>query len=95
MIHHESLCLLFQGAVGVGHDFVARQYREVREESRVDQQGKRKALVEGKSKMCQCIHWEMGAQWGGGERSFPVEWQHVRSPARAQGLMGVRCPGLE
>ena len=51
MIHHESLYPLFQGAVGVGHDFVARQCGEVREQSRVDQQGKRKALVEGKSKM--------------------------------------------
>ena len=37
MPHHERLCLPFQGAVGVGHDFVARQCREVGEESRVDQ----------------------------------------------------------
>ena len=45
--------------------------------------------------MCQCIHWEMGAHWGGGERSFPVEWHDIRSQACAQGPMGVGCPGLE
>ena len=32
MLHHESLCLPFQGAIDVGHDFVARQCWEVREE---------------------------------------------------------------
>ena len=37
----------------------------------------------------------MGAHWGGGERSFPVEWHDIRSQARAQGPMGVGCPGLE
>ena len=51
MLHHESLCRPFQGTVGVGHDFVARQCREVGEESRVDQWGKREALNEQKSKM--------------------------------------------
>ena len=51
MLHHERLCPPFQGAVGVGHDFVAGQYREVREESRVDQRGEGKALKEEKSKM--------------------------------------------
>ena len=65
MLHNESLSPPFQGAVGVGHDIVARQCREVREESRVDQRGKREALKEGKSKMHQCIHREMGAHWGG------------------------------
>ena len=95
MLYYERLCLPFQGAVGVDHDFVARQFREVRKESRVDQRGKRKALEEGKSNMCQCIHWEMGAHWGGGEWSFPVERHEFRSKARAQGPMGVGCPGLQ
>ena len=36
MLHHECLCRPFQGSVGAGHDFVARQCREVGEESRVD-----------------------------------------------------------
>ena len=49
MRHHESRCPPFQGAVGVGHDFVARHCQEVGEESRVDQRGERKALKEGKS----------------------------------------------
>ena len=40
MLHHERLCRPLQGAVGVGHDFVARQSRDVREESRVDKRGK-------------------------------------------------------
>ena len=95
MLYHERLCPPLQGAVAVGHDFVARHWREVREESIVDQQGKRKALKEGKSKMRQCIHWEMGARWGGGDWSFPVERQDVRSQALAQDPMGVGCPGLE
>ena len=36
MVHNECLCLPFQSAGGVGHDFVARQCQEVGEESRVD-----------------------------------------------------------
>ena len=72
MLYHESLCPPFQGAVGVGHDCVRRQCREVREESSVDQRDKRKALEEGKSKMHQCIHWEMGAQWGRGWGVFQL-----------------------
>ena len=95
MLHHESLCLPFQGAVGVGHDFVARQCREVREKSRVDKWGKGKGLDKGTSKMRLCIHWEMGADWGGWVRSFPVEWYDVRSPARVQRPMAVGCPRLE
>ena len=47
MLHHECLCSPLQGAVGVGHDFVARQCREVSEESRVDHWGKGEALKEG------------------------------------------------
>ena len=73
MLYHESLCPPFQGTVSVGHDFVARECGEVREESRVAQQGKREARKEAKSKMHQCIHREVGAYWGGWERSFPVE----------------------
>ena len=52
MLHHEGLCPPFQGAVDVGHDFVAGQCQEVGEESRVDQQGEGKALKEGKRKVC-------------------------------------------
>ena len=95
MLYHESLSLPFQGAVGVGHDFVTRQCREVEEERRVDQWGKGEALEEGKRKMRQCIHLEVGAHWGGAERSLPVEWHDVRSKAGAQGPMRVRCSGLE
>ena len=95
MLGPEILCLPFQGAVGVGHDFVGRQRREGREEGRVDQRGKGVALEEGKGKMCQCIHWEMGAHWGGGERGLPVERHDIRSQGCAQVPMGVRCPGLE
>ena len=95
MLHHESLCPPLQGSVGVGHDFVARQCREVREESRVDQRGNREALKEGESKMRKCIYREVGAYWGGAEWSFPVEWHNVRSQARAQGPMRVGCPGPE
>ena len=29
MLHHECLCPPFQGAVGAGHDFIARQYRRL------------------------------------------------------------------
>ena len=61
MIHHESLCPPLQGKVGLGHDCVATQCREVREESRVDQQGKRLLRQGGKSKMRQAIHREMVA----------------------------------
>ena len=95
MLHQESLCLSFQGVVGVSHDFMARQCREVREESTVDQRGKGEALKDRKSKVCQCFHRETGAHWGGAERSFPVEWHNVRSEARAKGPMRVGCPGLE
>ena len=77
IFHHKSLCRPFQGTVGVGHDFVARQCHEVREETRVDKQSKRKAFDEGKSKMRQCIHWEMGVHWEGGEWSFPVERHNI------------------
>ena len=69
MLYHECLCSPLQGAVGVGHDFVARQCREVRKESRVDHWGKGEALKEGQSEMRQCIHREMGAHWGGAERN--------------------------
>ena len=51
MLHHKSLCPPFQGRVGGGHDFVARQCRKVLKESRVAQWGKREALKEGKSKI--------------------------------------------
>ena len=51
VLHHERLCPPLEGAVGVGHDFITGQCREVGEESRVDQRGKRKALKEGKGKM--------------------------------------------
>ena len=40
MLHHESLCPQFQGAGGIGHNFVASQSREVREASGVQKQGK-------------------------------------------------------
>ena len=83
MLHHESLSPPLQGAVGVDHDFVARQCQEVREESRVDQRGKREALKEGESKMRQCVYREVGGYRGGAERSFPVEWHNVRSQAHA------------
>ena len=61
MLHHESLCPPLQGAVGVGHDFVARQCREVREESGVDQWSSRESLKEGESKMRQWVYREVGA----------------------------------
>ena len=79
MFHQESLCLPREGSVGIGHDFVARQCREVREESRVDHRGKREALNEGESKVCQCIYREVDAYWGGPEWRFPVEWHNVMS----------------
>ena len=37
MLYHKRLCPPFQGAAGVGHDYVAGQSPEVGEESRVDQ----------------------------------------------------------
>ena len=95
MLHHERVYPPFPGPVGVGHDFIARQCREVREESRVDQRGKRKTREEGKSKVRQFIHWEMGAHWGGAERSLLVERHNVRGQACTQSPMGVRCPGLK
>ena len=51
MLYHKRLCPPLQGAVGVGHDFVARQGREVGEESRVDKRGIGKALKEGNGEM--------------------------------------------
>ena len=72
MLYDEGLCPPFYAAVGVGHDFVARQCREVRKESRVDQRDKRKALEKGKSKMRQCVQWEIGAQWGKGNGVFQL-----------------------
>ena len=81
--------------VGVGHDFVARQCQEIREESRVNYRGKGEAFEEGESKVRQCIHREVGAHWGEAEWSFPVEWHNVRSQACAQGPVRVGRPGLE
>ena len=72
MLYYEGLCPPFYAAVGVGHEFVARQCREVREKSRVDQRGKRKALEKGKSKKRQCVQWEIGAQWGKGNGVFQL-----------------------
>ena len=95
MRHYESLCPPFEGVLDVGHDFLARQCREVREESRVDQQGKREAEMEGKSEMHQCIHREMDAYWGGAERNFQVEWHNIRGQALAPGRTRIGCPGLE
>ena len=95
MLHHEHLCPPLQGAVGVGHDLVARQCWEVGEEGRVDQWGTREALKEGKGKMRKCIHRGTGTHWGGAERSLPVERHDVKIQACAQGPMGVRRPGLE
>ena len=73
MFHHKRLCPPLQGAVGVGHDFIARQCREVGEECSVDQRGIREALKEGNGKMCKCIHREMGTHWWGAEWSLPVK----------------------
>ena len=95
MLHHEGLCRPLHGAVGVGHDFVARQCREVRKESRVNHWGKGQAIKEGVSQVRQCIYREMGTHWGGAERSLQVEWHEVRIQACAQGPIRVRCPGLE
>ena len=79
--------------VDVGHDFVARQGREVREKSRVDKRGKGGALQKEESKFRQCIYWQMGAHWGVVQRSFSVEWHNIRNQASAQGPVGIRCPG--
>ena len=79
MLNNERPCRPFKAGVGGSHEFVAGLCGEVREESRVDQQGKRMACVEGKSKMRQCVHWEMGAHWRGAEWSLPVERHDVRS----------------
>ena len=84
MLHHERLRPPLQGAVGVRHDFIARQSREVGEESRVDQRGIREALKEGNGEMRKCIHWEMGAYWGGAERGLPVKWHDIRVQECAQ-----------
>ena len=78
MLHHERLCPSPQGTVGVGHDFVARQCREVGEERRVDHRGIEKALKEGEGKVRKCIYGEMGTYWGGAERGIPVEWHDIR-----------------
>ena len=61
MFYHECLYPPFQSAVGIGHDVGTRQKGEVREEGRVNKRSKREVPEEGKSKMCQCIHWEVGA----------------------------------
>ena len=45
--------------------------------------------------VCQCVYREMGANWGGGERSFAVEWHNFRSQTFAQGLIRAWCPGFE
>ena len=95
MLHHERLCTPLQGAVGFDHDFVARQCREVGEESRVDQRGIREALKEGNGEVRKCIHWEMGTYWGGLEWGLPVEWHAIRVQACAQGPMRVRRPIFE
>ena len=79
MFHHEGLWLPLQSATGVGHDFVAGQCREVREERRVDERGTGEVFKEGKSKMGQCVHWEICADWRGAEQSSPIEWHNVRS----------------
>ena len=84
MLHYERLCPPLQGVVGVGHYFVARPCREVREESRVDQRGIRDALEEWNSKVRKCIHWEMGRDWGGAERGLPIKWHGIRVQACAQ-----------
>ena len=73
VLQHERMCAPFQGTVGIGHDFVARQCREVMEEGRVDKRGKRKALEEGKSKMHKCIQWEMGAHWRSEEHTSELQ----------------------
>ena len=65
------------------------------EKRRVNKRSKGEILEERKSKVCQCVHREMGAHWGGGERSLPLVWHNVLSQACAQGPMGVGCPGLE
>ena len=95
MLYHECLCPSLQGAVGVGHYFVARQCREVWKESRVNHWGKGEALKEGESEVRQCIYREMGTHWGGAERSLPVEWHNIGILACAEGPMRVWCPGLE
>ena len=95
MLYHERLCPPLQGGVGVGHDFVARQSREVREEGRVDQRGIREALKERNGKMRECIHWEMGTYLGGAERGLPVKWHDIRVQACAQGPMRVRRPSFD
>ena len=59
MLHNECLYPSLQGAVGIGHDFVARQCQEVRKEGRVDHWGKGEALNEGESEVRQCIHGEV------------------------------------
>ena len=83
MLHHEPLRLPLQGAVSVSHDFIAGQSREVGEESRVDQRGIREALKEGNGKVHECIHREVGANWGGAEWGFPVKWHDIRVEASA------------
>ena len=64
-------------------------------ETGVDKRSERKALEEGKSKMSQCIHQEMGVQSGEGERGFRLQPQNIRSHVSGEGPMGVSCPGLE
>ena len=95
MPHHERLCMPLEGAVGVRHDFIAGQSREVREQSRVDQRGIREALEEGNGEVRKCIHGEGSAYWRGAERGLPVEWHDIGIQACAQGTMGIWRPGLE
>ena len=79
LVHHERLGPLFQHTIGVVHDFVTRLGGEVRVESGVDKRHKGKILQERYGEVCQCVHWEMGMYWGGGERRFPIELHNVGS----------------
>ena len=72
LIHHEPLGPLLEGTVGAGHDLIARQGEEVREESGVDQRGKGRVPQKGNSEMCQCVHREMGGHWGEGSGVFQL-----------------------
>ena len=45
--------------------------------------------------MRECIHWEVGTNWGGAERGLPVKWHDIRVQACAQGPMRVRRPSFE
>ena len=45
--------------------------------------------------MRECIHWEVGTNWGGAERGLPVKWHDVGVKACAQGPMRVRRPSFQ